>query len=538
MATSTRGPANVVEGAKRFISGFAEFTAGQKAVVIAVVVALIGGGVVFSRWAATPSYAPMFSNLSTADASAIVEQLKASGTPYELADGGTSISVPQADVYETRLAMAKEGLPAESTSGPTMLEESSVTTSEFMEQKKYQQALAAELANTIESIDGVDNAIVNLAIPEEDVFIDEQEPTTASVLVGLDPGETLSDDQVSSIVNLVAGGVEGMDKKNVSVVDDEGNTLSVDGANTGAQQDEARDYNTLASTELQTMLEGIYGKGNVKATVNATLNFDEKTQTDRVYTYPNELPAQASTTSEETYTGGAGTAASGVLGPDNIQTPAEDGSTSGYTKKSATVDNPINQTDTVTRQAPGKVERMSVAVVLNSTKAGAADVNQVTQMVNAAVGIQAARGDAVSVIKTPFDSSAATATEAALAEAEATEQRETLVGYAKTAALALIVLVMLAVVLLSFRRRKVKTVDVLDVNDLPINVGDITAETAPVDEAAAAVEAHKPLALVGAPVDPALEAAAARRDEVVELVSRQPQEVAELLRGWLADRRS
>ncbi|NAZ76404.1 flagellar M-ring protein FliF [Kineococcus sp. T13] len=531
-----KGTAAIVENARNFVTGFKNFSAGQKAVVIAVVVALLGGAIVFSRWASTPTYTPMFTNLSGADASAMVEKLKADGVPYELTENGTTISVPQDRVYDERLAMSGAGLPSDSESGYALLDEQGVTTSEFVQQKTYQRALQDELENTIKSIKGVDTAVVNLAIPTKDVFLDEQDPTTASVLVGLKPGAELSGDQVTSVVNLVAGGVEGMDPKNVSVVDDEGNTLSSDASGSSAQQEKTSDYNTAAGSNLQAMLESVYGEGNVKATVNATLNFDDVTTTSTQYTQPEKIDPLASSTSKETYEGsGAGAAATGVLGPDNIQVPG--GTTTeggGYAKESSTLNNSINRTDQTTKQAPGKVERQSVAVVVDAAAAGAADVNQITQIVTQAAGIDAGRGDTVSVVKTAFDASAAEEAAAALAEAEEAEEQSTLIGYAKTAALGLLVLIMLVVILLAFRRRKVETVDVLDVD--PLQLGDITADDEQLKELPPVVE--RPVALEAAPVDPALEAAAARRTEVVELVSRQPEEVAELLRGWLADRRS
>jgi flagellar M-ring protein FliF len=534
-----KGSAAIVENAKNFVSGFRTFSTGQKAVVIAVVVALIGGAVVFSQWASKPSYSPLFSNLSGTDANAMVEKLTADGVDYQLADGGSTILVPADKVDSERLAMSGEGLPADTESGYTLLDQQGVTTSEFMQQKNYQRALSQELANTIKSIDGVDSAVVNLAVPTKDVFLDEQDPTTASVLVKLRPGKELSNDNVTSIVNLVAGGVEGMDPKNVSVIDSAGNTLSTDGTGSSAQNEKTSDYNAAASSDLQNYLESIYGKGNVKATVKATLDFDDKTTSSTEYTQSNADPlAQSKTT--ETYNGaGTGSAATGVLGPDNIQVPSTTTGTSGdggYSKESETNNNSVNKTDTVIKQAPGKVTKQTVSVVLNAGAtgaAGAADVNQVTQIVNQAAGLDATRGDTVSVVKTAFDDTAATDAAAQLAEADKAEQQSTLIGYAKTGALALLVLIMLIVILIAFRRRKVETVDVLDVD--PLQLGDIT-DTGAFKEIAPAVE--RPVALEAAPVDPALEAAAARRTEVVELVSRQPEEVAELLRGWLADRRS
>ncbi|WP_432544570.1 flagellar basal-body MS-ring/collar protein FliF [Kineococcus sp. SYSU DK002] len=536
-----KGSAAIVENAKNFVSGFRTFTIGQKAVVIAVVAALIGGAVLFSQWASKPSYAPLFSNLSGTDASAITEKLTADGVQYQIADGGKSILVPADKVDAERLAMAGAGLPAETEdSTGSLLATQGVTASEFVQQQAYQQDLKRELAKTIGSLAGVDSAVVQLAIPEKDVFLDEQDPTTASVLVKLKPGASLSNDNVTSIVNLVAGGVPGMDPKNVSVIDGEGNTLSTDGSGSTAQNEKTSDYNASASSELQDYLEGIYGKGNVKATVKATLDFDDKTVQSKEYTQPQQIDPLAESKSTETYEGsGAGGAATGVLGPDNIQVPGDTGTTGdgGYAKEDSTRNNSINETNTVIKQAPGKVTKQTVSVVLNAGAQGAAaaaDVNQVTQIATQAAGVDAARGDQITVVKTAFDDTAATDAAAALAEAEKAEEQNALIGYAKTGALALLVLIMLIVILVAFRRRKVEQVDVLDVD--PLQLGDITAPADDLKEIAPAVE--KPVAIEAAPVDPALEAAAARRTEVVELVSRQPEEVAELLRGWLADRRS
>ncbi|GAA0312114.1 flagellar basal-body MS-ring/collar protein FliF [Kineococcus aurantiacus] len=535
-----KGSAAIVENAKNFVSGFRTFSTGQKAVVIAVVAALVAGAVVFSQWASKPTFAPVFTNLSGTDASAITDKLTADGVEFELADGGKTVLVPADRVDAERLAMAGAGLPADTGSGYTLLEDSGVTTSEFMQQKKYQIALQDVLGTTISSIDGVQKAVVNLAVPQKDVFLDEQDPTTASVLLKLKPGTTLTNDNVTAIVNLVAGGVEGMDPKNVSVVDDQGNTLSTDGTGSSAQNEKTSDYNASASSDLQTYLESIYGKGNVKATVKATLDFDDKTVQSKEYTQPNRIDPLAQSKSTETYEGsGAGTAATGVLGPDNIAVPGTTGTTGGggYAKDDTTSNNAINETNTVIKQAPGKVTKQTVSVVLNAGAkgaAGAADVNQVTQIATQAAGVDATRGDQITVVKTAFDTTAAASAAEELAEAEKADQQAQLIGYGKTAALALLVLIMLIVILVAFRRRKVETVDVLDVD--PLQLGDITAPGEDLKEIAPAVE--KPVALEAAPVDPALEAAAARRTEVVELVSRQPEEVAELLRGWLADRRS
>src|SRR6185436_4288511 len=142
-------------------------------VVLASVIAIGLGAFLFFSWSSTPDYSPLFSNLASKDAGAIVEKLDAAGTPYELTDGGQTIMVPKDQVYQLRLQMSSAGLPAESDTGYALLDQQGVTTSEFMQQVGYQRALEGELTKTIKSIDGVSSASVHLAIPKKDVFSDK-----------------------------------------------------------------------------------------------------------------------------------------------------------------------------------------------------------------------------------------------------------------------------------------------------------------------------------------------------------------------------
>src|SRR4029450_9288505 len=157
---------------------FKAFTPGQKAVTIFAVVALAIGGYFFATWASTPSYSALFSNLSSKDASAIVESLQKIGTSYELANGGTTIMVPQDQVYDLRLQLSGEGLPGESDTGYALLDQQGITTSDFMQHTNYQRALEGELASTIKSIDGVEAATVHLVMPRREALAAAQEKPT------------------------------------------------------------------------------------------------------------------------------------------------------------------------------------------------------------------------------------------------------------------------------------------------------------------------------------------------------------------------
>src|SRR6195952_877274 len=192
----------VLSTLQRFWRGFLAFTPGQKVVTVAVGLALVIGGFAFSSWASKPSYAPLFTNLAPADASAIIDKLNTSKTSYQLAANGTEILVPQKDVYALRLTMSAANLPAAgTTNGYSLLDKEGITTSEFKQHVDYQRAMEGELSKTIKSISGVRDAAVHLAIPQQSVFTDGTQKATGSVLLTTDPGASLTSGQVQSVVN-------------------------------------------------------------------------------------------------------------------------------------------------------------------------------------------------------------------------------------------------------------------------------------------------------------------------------------------------
>src|SRR4051794_32299330 len=229
---------------RRVASTFGSFTTGQKAITIVGVAVLLAGGLLFASWASKPTFAPLFSNLSSTDASAIVDQLNSDGTAYQLSDGGKTILVAKDKVYDQRLKMSGKGLPAEADSGYSLLDKQGITTSEFMQQVGYQRALEGELAKTIKSIDRIQAATVHLVIPQKDVFSDDAKQPTASVLVTTQSGDQLDQGQVQAIVHLVASSVEGLDPKNVTVADSKGAVLSTGNGEAGSAEGDLRSQQT------------------------------------------------------------------------------------------------------------------------------------------------------------------------------------------------------------------------------------------------------------------------------------------------------
>ncbi|MEV8507344.1 flagellar basal-body MS-ring/collar protein FliF [Actinoplanes sp. NPDC051475] len=513
---------------------FKSFTAGQKAVTIAAVIALAIGGYFFATWASTPSYSPLFSNLSSKDASAIVESLQKSSTPYELANGGTTIMVPQDQVYDLRLQLSGEGLPGESDTGYALLDQQGITTSDFMQHTNYQRALQGELANTIKSIDGVEAATVNLVIPQKDVFADDTSKTTASVLVQSSPSKPLSTQTVQAIVHLVASSVEGLDPTNVTVAGADGKILSAGGGQAVATGgDSGSDSATVSfqnrlNSSLQNMLDAVVGPGHAVVTTTAELDFDQTSTTTETYASDPNVAALSESISREAYNGN-GTGTGGVLGPDNIQAPNAGGTTgTGQYENSNTVrNNAVNKTTEARKSAPGGIKRLNVAVLLDATTAGAVNQADVQQLVSAAAGIDPTRGDTVAVSAMAFDTSAATAAKDALAASAASEQTVKQTSLIKTAAMALVVLFLIFLAWRwSRKQRKRKALT--------------PAELKHLEDMQAALEAQRLAELNAAIPSPAIEAANVihealeeRQREIEQMVEDQPEEMAVLLRSWL-----
>jgi flagellar M-ring protein FliF len=525
----------IVQRLGRTLGGF---TTGQKVIAVLALVGVIIGGAAFTKWVGQPTYAPLFSNLAGSDASAIVDQLNADGVQYQLADGGQTVMVPNDVVYTERVKLSGQGLPAAETSGYSLLDQQGVTASQFQQQVTYQRAMEGELAKTIQAINGVQTAVVHLAIPQKDVFLDQQKQATASVLVSTRPGATVSSDQVQSIVHLVASSVEGMDPAQVTVVDGKGQLLSSPtdggvGAGSSSREEMTADYESRQVTNLQGMLDRVLGPGRAVAQVTAQLNFDAIESTnERLTSNPKTAPI-AETTTKENYKGAGGTAG-GVLGTDNLAVPSTGTGNGQYGKTSTTKNNSISKETIKTVAAPGAVAKQSVSVVVDAKTPGL-QVAQVQQMVATAAGIDTKRGDTMSVTSLPFDTSAAATAAADLAKAQAAEQRQTMIGYAKQGAIALALLIALLVFWLKRRKRKknqpvdpaLHVLEMDDVQPLPVAV---------TPEALTSNASQPALPAAGDQLD-GPSGAARRREEVAALVERQPEEVAELLRGWLADRR-
>jgi flagellar M-ring protein FliF len=511
----------------RYQQTFTGFTAGQKVVSILGTGALLLAAFLVFQWVSTPSFAPLFSNLSSKDASAIVQQLDAQGVEYKLAGGGDTIMVPKDQVYATRIQLSGEGLPASSDSGYSLLDTQSLSTSEFQEQTTFKRAMEGELSQTIEALDDVDTAVVHLALPTKQVFADTQDPATASVLVDTPAGSTLSTEEVQAVVHLVASSIDGMNPDDVTVADAEGHVLTLDDTEAGMAGTRSQaigEFQSEMQGRIQATLDKVIGPGNSTVTVTADLDFDKSVTRSTTYSKDPKSLSLSESESTEDYTGPAGSSVGGVLGPDGqmdpTTTPGADGSK--YSKKTKTSDNAIDTTIEEREAAPGSVNSLHIGIVLDSS-ATQVPPEQIRSLISSAVGIDRKRGDTVQVSAVAFNRTAQeTAKKELDAAAAADKKAETLTLYRNIGIGVVAVLVLLVMWLRGRKKAKARQ-----------------AATTLVVEQLREEAASRHAITEGSPALLALEqdtAADEMREELAALVERQPEDVANLLRGWLVDR--
>lgn len=513
---------------------FAQFTSAQKAIVLIGTGALLIAGFLVFRWASTPSYAPLFGNLTAADAAAVIDELDADGVPYKLSNGGATVMVPQDKVYATRIRLSGQGLPSASDSGYSLLDEQSLSTSQFQEQTNFKRAMEAELANTIEAINGVRSAVVHLALPPKQVFADEQDPATASVLVSATPGAELDQEQVQAVVHLVASSIDGLAPEKVTVADSTGKVLSATdgtGGLDGSRSRQVTDYQDELNGRIQGMLDKVVGAGNSTVAVTANLDLDKAVRETKSYTYDKDNVPLSETRNTETYSGtGAGSGLTGVVGPDGQMDSSgtAGGAPSSYKKSTVTADNAVGQVVERRETAPGSVRKLHVGVVVDAAVARNLDLDDLMGLISNAIGIDAKRGDTVQVSTLPFDRTAEEAAKAELAAADKEAAKAEQMSLYRNIAFGLALLLVLVLAWLRARRRaKAREEATTYVVEQLRQDALERANTQPALEPSAAM-----LALEKAEASEA----DAMRQELEALVERQPEDVAALLRGWLVER--
>jgi flagellar M-ring protein FliF len=519
--------------------------------VVALAVVFLGGLYAFSR----PQYEPLFSNLAPSDAANVTQRLKDDKVPYQLSADGKTVLVPASNLSDERVAVAGADLIKGNSAGYELFDRTNFGMTEFEEQIDKTRAIQGELTRTIEGLDPVAAARVQIAQPDQTLYTATQNPTTASVAVTLKPGMQLTAQQVQGITMLVSHAVEGLKPEDVTIVDQDGQVLlppqgadsnQPDPLNLTQEQLAAKQrYEATVQAGVQSMLDQTLGPHRAVARVSTKMNFDATTTETKTYAPSGTvLSAQSK---RESYNGAqAGARAIGVPGTTtNIPTYQGQQTTPGgrYNKSETTTNYDISESNTKHIDAPGKVLSTSVAVVLNAAAVPAATAGanaktpaqpyqitaamrqQIQNLVVAAAGLSLANGDQVSVEEIPFNPAVETLPGQVIGQPAGTVLGVPLgLVIALGFAAALGALMMLA---LRARRRTFKPAI-----ELPSFDSTLAEELPPFEE--------HPM-LDGAPgiAAPIRSAADLTREQMIEYVTtvaqENPDSIAKLVKLWLAE---
>lgn len=490
------------------------------AVALGTIVVLI----LLMRMASAPSYATLLTGLDPAQTGKVTAALDTKGIGYELQNNGTALAVEKGKSADARIALAGAGLPGTAQPGYELLDRQKLGTSNFQQNVNYQRALEGEIAKTIEQIDGVSGAQVQLVLPDREaqLFSDQSSPATAAVLLAgataLDPGS------VRGIAQLVTSSVPGLQTDKVTITDGGGQLLWPNGNGSGAGADsggllakqaaEAR-YDQSMAGALTAMLARTVGPDKAQVQVHADIDADEATREE--LTYGRRGVALASRSETETLrgggSGGGGTAGTGANTPAYAQTGA--GGRSDYRRDSSDDTFGVDKTVTRTRVAPGAINAQQVSVLLDRSVPASA-VPQIRAAIASAAGIDARRGDVLTVGQVAFARPPAAAAPSPVA---------TYGGYLKYLFVGLATLGFLLFLTRQLRRREQETL----AGGEPTWLSEIEAPRTLAELERLEGEDHpthvRPLRT---PEQPA-------RLQVEDLVERDPDRVAQQVRAWMAE---
>ena len=382
-----------------------------------------------------PDYAVLFSNLQPDEANAVVQKLDAEKVPHRLADGGATILVPHEMVYEKRVELAGQGVvKSGGGTGFELFDRTNLGMTDFQEKIAKTRATEGELQRTIAGLTPVQSARVHIASPQASLYSTTQQPTTASVAIQTKAGMQLSSSEVRGITQLVSGAVEGLKPDNVTIVDQNGTILRPSALEDNGAIGEATSalkltqdqlvakekYESTLQESIQGLLDATIGAHRSAARVTAQMNFDANSTETKTFAPQGTVLSEK--TKRETYNGtGAPRNAGGVPGTTTNVVPTYQGTqnqTQGrYGNTEATRNYQVGEQTAKHVDAPGKVTRLSVAVLVNVPAATGAPVNanapatyavpaaaiqKIRNAVSAAAGIDTTRGDQISVEAIPF----------------------------------------------------------------------------------------------------------------------------------------
>ena len=407
---------------KSFLNGLLALGTMRLALLGATAVILVGAVLGLSFFAGNPAPVVLYSNLTLSDSASAVSVLAASHISYSLTDGGQTILVPASSLDTARLALAAKNLPSGGASSYALFDSSSaLSDSDFLDNINQTRALNGELAQTIEQMQGISQARVNIVLPHEEPFAQNPDPAQASVLLTLSQPTPLDQTSVNAILNLVASAVPGLKPQNISIADNRGDLLAEPGSPSGPSSQNTSTTDLAKMTGLQmsqaveAMLDQAIGPGHVHVVATVAMNFDNVDQTQTTYD-PNGQVAisqqNGSTKSSTTQPQQSVSVQNNLPNPPASQ--SANPPTTSSQQQTQTTNYDVSATVRHLVQNAPQISRISVAVLLDGISSTGAkgklswaprsadQIAAITKLVKGAVGYDSSRGDVVDVETIPF----------------------------------------------------------------------------------------------------------------------------------------
>ncbi|MDD2829747.1 MAG: flagellar basal-body MS-ring/collar protein FliF [Sulfuricurvum sp.] len=370
-------------------------------------------------------YQVLFDSLTPKDAAQVVDQLEKDKIPYRIPRDNV-IEVPKEVVYKERITIASMGIPKEGHVGFELFDKQEFGATNFDQDVKFRRALEGELARSIDSLAPVEKSSVSLALPKETLFVSEEVPPSASVMVQLREESKLTPKQIRGIKKLVAAAVPKLKVENVTLIDSEGESLGDNDAESmmGELSQLQQQYKTKEEKKQEEKIINVLspfigGKERVVAKVTIEYDFSEQSSTSEKFDPENVVRSEQ--TSEEKRTGSAPASVGGVPGAVSNIGPAPDmnnsssGSGEKYEKTTGTTNFEISKTVSTTKMEFARIKRITAAVVVDGKyepKKGSngeagdeieyvaldqTQIDAITSLVKQSIGIDDKRGDLVTV---------------------------------------------------------------------------------------------------------------------------------------------
>ena len=391
----------------------------------------ITAAVMLYSWNDQAGYKPVFGAHEKVAASDMMSVLDAEHVPYRIHPDSGQVMVPTGQLGKVRMLLAAKGVTAQLPAGLELMDKNDpLGVSQFVQDVRFRRGLEGELAQSILTLDAIASARVHLAIAKSSSFVaSDGDKSSASVVVTVKPGHTLSNEQIAAVVNMVAGSVAGLAPNRVSLVDQSGNYLSsrvdlTEGFDGAAQGDAAaKRYQDDVRANVAGLLGPVLGADNFKVSVTADVDNDKVEETQEKYGADPKVTSEAMREEMEKSRmalGVPGTlsnrppvaanppadpnAANGAAGATTA--PPDDGSAR---KNATTRQYAYDRAITQIKRSRGRLKKLSVAVVLNNAKAATpktgwtpAEIANIDKILRGGLGIDATRGDVLTVSSLSF----------------------------------------------------------------------------------------------------------------------------------------